>query len=311
VREKTTWPWGVKGWYMVDGNGLIQQRRLSDREKADVVALAAACNAHEGLELKLNVDTPPDDDDAGGNDFLYYKDGTLAGYCALDIGSGVELCGMAHPAHRRRGIGRALLTAATAELRRRGVGKLLLICERNSRTGQAFVAATTAQYRFGESRMRLDLATFHSASPPDARLSVREAGREDIEPLTRTLSAAFDDPQDAVRARVERDLRDRDGWFNLARLDGKPIGALRVVDAGPTANIYAFGLLPAYRGRGLGRRFLDTILDSLRAGGYVNAGLEVELENANAMALYRSCGFIETTTYEYYALVVSPERRET
>jgi len=190
VGEKTTWPWGVKGWYMVDGNGLIQQRRLSDREKADVVALAAACNAHEGLELKLNVDTPPDDDDAGGNDFLYYKDGTLAGYCALDIGSGVELCGMAHPAHRRRGIGRALLIAATAELRRRGVGKLLLICERNSRTGQAFVAATTAQYRFGESRMRLDLATFHSASPPDARLSVREAGREDIEPLTRTVSNA-------------------------------------------------------------------------------------------------------------------------
>ena len=287
---------------MVNGDGLVQRRRLSDREKADVVALAAMCNAHESLELKLNVDTPPDDDDAGGNDFLYYADGALTGYCALDIGSGVELCGMVHPAYRRRGIGRALLAAATGELRRRGVGKLLLICERDSRSGQAFVAETTAQYRFGESRMRLDLTTFKSASPPDTRLSVREAGREDSEALTRTLSAAFDDPWDAVRARVERDLRDRDGWFNLARLDGKPIGVLRVVDAGPTANIYAFGLLPAYRGRGLGRRFLDATLDSLRAGGYASVGLEVELENANAMALYRACGFVETTTYEYYAL---------
>ena len=297
----------------MNGDGLVQQRRLSDREKADVVALAAACNAYEGLELKLSVDTPPDDDDAGGNDFLYYTDGALAGYCALDIGSGVELCGMVHPAYRRRGIGRALLIAATDELRRRGVGKLLLICERNSRTGQAFVTTTAAQYRFGELRMRLDLAAFQGSVPPDARLSVREAGRGDIEPLTRILSAAFDDPIDAVRARVERDLRDRHGWFTLARLDGEPIGTLRVVDAGPAANIYAFGPLPVYRGRGLGRRFLEATLDSLRASGYASAGLEVELENANAVALYRSCGFVDTTTYEYYALAVTPDtqlRRE-
>jgi ribosomal protein S18 acetylase RimI-like enzyme len=291
---------------MVNGDGLVQKRRLSGREKADVVALAATCNAHEGLELKLNVDAPPDDDDAGGNDFLYYADGTLTGYCALDTGSGVELCGMIHPARRRRGIGRTLLAAAAAECRRRGVGKLLLICERSSRSGQAFVATTTAQYRFGELRMHLDLAAFQGSAPTDARFSVREAGRGDSEPLTRILSAAFDDPEDAVRARVERDLRDRHGWFNLARLDGEPIGTLRVVDAGPAANIYAFGLLPAYRGRGLGRRFLEATLDNLRAGGYVSAGLEVELENANAVALYRSCGFVDTTTYEYYALQLSP-----
>lgn len=289
-----------------DGVGPRQKRRLTEREKADVVELATICNNYEHLELKLSIDTPPDDDNAGGNDFLYYADDgdTLAGYCALDASGGVELCGMVHPAHRRRGIGRALLTAATAECRRRGVTHVLLICERASRAGQAFVIATGVQYRFGELRMRLDLASFQDRPQAGARLTLRRAGVEDVDLLVRILSAAFHDPEDAVRARVERDLPSPDAWFTLALLDGEPVGTLRVVDVGHIANIYAFGVLPAYRGRGLGRRMLGATLDGLRTRGYTSAGLEVETENETAVALYRSCGFVETTTYEYYRLDV-------
>ena len=289
----------------VNGGELAQKRGLSDRERFDVLELAAICNTDEGLELKLNVGAAPGDANAGGNDFLYYADGeggALAGYCALDAGGGVELCGMVHPEHRRRGIGRRLLTAATDECRRRGVARLLLICERASRSGQAFVRTTAAQYRSAELRMRLDLAAFRAQPPAGARLVLRRAGREDVEPLVRILSASFDDPEDTVRARVARDLPDQGGSFVLARLAGEPVGVLRVVDAGRAANIYAFGVLPAYRGRGLGRQILGATLDALRADGYASAGLEVETENANAAALYRSCGFVETTTYEYYAL---------
>ncbi len=288
----------------INGDGLVQKRRLSDRERFDVLALADICNSDEGLEIKLNIGSPPDDAAAGGNDFLYYVDGgeTLAGYCALDAGRAIELCGMVHPAHRRRGLGRLLLDAASAEGRRRGVDSLLLICERASRSGQAFVKTTGAQYRSAELRMRLDLAAFRARPYDGARLTLRQAGPEHVEPLTRILAASFNDPEDATRARVQHDLPAPGGWFVLARLAGEPVGTLRVVDMDRTANIYAFGLLPAYRGRGLGRRMLEATLEALRQDGYTSAGLEVETENANAVALYRSCGFVETTTYEYYAL---------
>src|SRR5581483_4869376 len=137
--------------------GLIGRHALDPREHADVAALLALCNAHEGLDLKLDLGAArPRPNAAERNHLLYYApDGTLAGYCGLDPGEQIELCGMVHPTYRRRGIGRALLRAAAEECRRRGKRRAYLICEEASASGHAFVSAAGAIYRFAEHGMEL------------------------------------------------------------------------------------------------------------------------------------------------------------
>src|SRR5947207_13826568 len=98
------------------------------------------------------------------NDFAWYEDGKLVGLLALDdMGSKVrEMTGMVHPDFRHRGIFTALLAAAKAEAKHRGIERLVLIGERFSRSGQAFVAAIGAQYDFSEHKMVLK--TFNERS---------------------------------------------------------------------------------------------------------------------------------------------------
>lgn len=51
------------------------------------------------------------------------------------------------------------------------------------------------------------------------------------------------------------------------------------------------GVLPDYRGAGLGRRLLTNTLDAARAIGIERVELEVFASNASAIALYRRMGF--------------------
>ena len=53
------------------------------------------------------------------------------------------------------------------------------------------------------------------------------------------------------------------------------------------------GVLPGYRGRGLGERLLSACIAKATAQGLTRIELEVRADNAAAMALYRKLGFTE------------------
>ena len=52
------------------------------------------------------------------------------------------------------------------------------------------------------------------------------------------------------------------------------------------------GVLPAYRGAGLGRRLLTDTIDAAREMGIERVELEVFASNESAVALYRKLGFV-------------------
>ncbi|NKL32659.1 GNAT family N-acetyltransferase [Rhizobium leguminosarum bv. viciae] len=51
------------------------------------------------------------------------------------------------------------------------------------------------------------------------------------------------------------------------------------------------GILPACRGRGLGRRLIETTLRAAQKGGFARVELDVYEDNAGAIALYEKVGF--------------------
>ncbi len=275
---------------------------LSAADQAAALALAAVCNAAEGLDLKLSIGGPPPAPDAPTRHFLVQDGGELIGYAGLDgDGPEVELCGMVHPSRRRQGMGRALLAAAVAACRARAVAELLLICEAASVGGRALVAAVGAPYLFGEDRMERTV-TDAPTVPGASTITLTAAGAADAPTLAAIEAAVFDDPPARTTERVLANLADPATQYYLAWLDGVMVGSGRIIATPDRAYLYAFGVLPAYRGRGVGRAFLSALFDLLRLGGTTRLALEVETENAPAVALYRSCGFHVVTTYGYYAV---------
>ncbi len=279
------------------------QANLSATDLAAALALLALCNAGEGLDLKLSLDNPWPNPDAAARHFLVHVGGELVGYADLDgEGSEVELCGMVQPAYRRQGIGRALLAAGVAACRARAVRELLLICEAASLGGRAFVAQAGAAYEFGEDRMERSLADPPVLTGDALAVTLTPAGAAAAPQLAAIEAVVFDSPEDRTVERVLENLADPATQYYLAALDGVPVGSGRIIRAPDRAYLYAFGVLPAYRGRGVGRAFLHGLFALLRTDGYTRLALEVETENAPAVALYRRCGFQHLTTYGYYAV---------
>ncbi|TMD22715.1 MAG: GNAT family N-acetyltransferase [Chloroflexi bacterium] len=156
--------------------GLVRQRTWSEDELSEARRLLEVCNAYEGLSLKLDVWMLRSRKGNEVNDFLYYEDGKLVGLLALDEygARDKEFTGMVLPEYRRRGIFSKLLAVAKEEARARGIERLILICERFSRSGQAFVEACGAVYDFSEHKMVL--ADFKERGEYKERISLRKAG---------------------------------------------------------------------------------------------------------------------------------------
>lgn len=83
----------------------------------------------------------------------------------------------------------------------------------------------------------------------------------------------------------------------LARAAEEPVGVavcftgFSTFRARGLLNIHDLAVLPAWRGRGIGRRLLDTVVAIARQRGYCKATLEVRADNASARALYAGLGF--------------------
>lgn len=73
------------------------------------------------------------------------------------------------------------------------------------------------------------------------------------------------------------------GWCDIVRSD-RPVHS--------HCGMLGMGIIPAYRGLGLGRRLIDAALAQARETGFVRIMLEVRADNARAISLYRKVGFV-------------------
>ncbi len=117
------------------------------------------------------------------------------------------------------------------------------------------------------------------------------------------MAVAFDMfEEDAASFYRAENLEVPDARYYVALLNDVYIGKIDVSLGEHEALIYNFGIVPQYRGRGFGRQMLARTIQELLAIGQQRITLEVEAANKNALGLYQSCGFKESSQYHYYTL---------
>jgi ribosomal protein S18 acetylase RimI-like enzyme len=278
---------------------IVGRPALSQAERAAAEELVARCNAADGLRLRLNLSEA---DPAGATRYLLaYAGDALVGCAALEDLGGIEVSGLVDPAHRRRGLGRALVAATRDELRGRGLSRCLLVCDEAAPAAAAFCAAVGAAFRFAEYRLDLDEARAPAPRDWPVPLDLRPATRDDVPDIARISAAAFHDSAEARHERILGRFRPGSHYY-VARLAGATIGAIRTVGEEGAVYITSFAVDPAHQGRGHGRQILARTVAMLLAAPARPIVIEVETDNRNALALYQSCGFEQTSRYGYYEL---------
>lgn len=138
-----------------------------------------------------------------------------------------------------------------------------------------------------------------------ASLELRAVGAADIEALLAMLRRFYDEDRIAldeprVRRGLDQVLADPAlGAVLLAESNGEPVGYLvlgwcfSLEQGGRHVLIDELYLVPAARGRGLGRALLAAACDWARWQGAEVARLEVNRHNPRAKALYLGNGFRE------------------
>ncbi|SCL63311.1 mycothiol synthase [Micromonospora citrea] len=290
--------------------------RLSPAEVTDVLALARAAGDADGADpfdehVLLRLRNP---DAAAVHLTTRAADGTLTGYAHLDTtdgdaGTGVELA--VHPAHRRRGTGRALargvLAAATGPLRVWAHGD------------HPSAAALGVDLGLRRARVLWQLRRPLTAPIPETRLpdgvTLRafRPGEDDDAWLALNARAFAEHPEQGrwspadLRVRLAEPWFDPDGFllaveeatgrlrgFHWTKVHERP-GSARI------GEVYVLGVDPAAHGGGLGRALTSAGLAYLRdRRGLDRVMLYVDESNTAAVALYERLGFARWSAHVNY-----------
>jgi ribosomal protein S18 acetylase RimI-like enzyme len=268
----------------------------ADRDRVD--AVRHACEAVEPLDLKLELDEA----DTAGEPihFLAEADGEVVGYAGITPGEEAEACGMVTPVWRSRGVGTELLNHVLGAGRRLSRESVLFICEESGPVALAWMRRVGAVDDSAEQRMTVRLD--HGAERPEttrrgdgAPLELRPAGASDRDTLTGIRGDDF-------LATFDFSAPDE---LLLGFDGGVAVGTVRLTETPRRSMIYGFVIDPERRGRRLGTRMLEAVLDLLRSRGIAEVGLEVDPENTPAVRLYTAFGFTTVTTYRYMRLASS------
>lgn len=227
-----------------------------------------------------------------------------------------------HPAFRRRGHGRRLVAAALDAVRRRGLDDHLQLYVPPHLPGSvAFAEAMGLRYR--SSMWRFELAAERVVPPPAFPAEIVTRAFDpvvdaDLGAWLRFMLAAFEghptqmtwtlpvirhihdapdfDPS-AILVVFAADEPDRPVAFALIRVDEPEPGNL-------VGEVSLIGVLPAWRGRGLGRELLRWGVAEVRDRGAKGVELAVEARNERATNLYRRHGFEPAIEWPHWVLPV-------
>jgi ribosomal protein S18 acetylase RimI-like enzyme len=254
------------------------------------------------IDYKLSRGSGKKDTIDNINEFMYYNNNELIGYIGIGHfgGDTLEVNGMVHPEFRRKGIFKRLFLLVKEEWVKRKVQNMLLLSDRNSISGQEFIKSMGASHEHSEYEMFLRSKPVKEIS--SVNVILRKADNKDAEEITYQNSIYFDIEYKEEDIKMPEEEEKCGTISYMAEVDNKIIGKVNLELSSGIGGIFGLGVLPDYRGRGYGREILALAIERLKDRNPKEIMLQVAAKNSNALNLYKSCGFVEASTMDYYQL---------
>lgn len=301
-------------------NPWLKLREGIHQEDYDLInSLQERCIREDQTTLKLELDYKLgaySGTDCAGirqiNEFMYFDGHELIGYIGIcEFGGAdtpLEVNGMVHPEYRRQGVFGTLSRLVMAEWRRRSPKSMLLLNDRKSVIGQTFIQGTGARYHHSEHEMYLQKNRSEIHNDLEG-IVFRKATNADAWEIHRQNAIYFggkpgeETTSDLMEGMILPEEEEKRGMtIYFAEVDNQVIGKVHIQLSPGIGGIYGLGVLPEYRGKGYGRAIILKAIEKLKEANAGDIMLQVAVENANALMLYQSCGFVETSTMDYYEL---------
>ncbi|MFD1143275.1 GNAT family N-acetyltransferase [Larkinella insperata] len=283
---------------------ILSLTELNTEQQLAAQALEIVCKSEGGLKCNMHWDKSMNFFPTMRHWFLLYNDGVLMAVLSAfaPTVSQVEFGGYTLPKARRKGCFSLLLDVAAEEARQFGYQHALLITERSSKTGQAFVRHLGALYSNTEYQLVWQSSTELAPSPlPPLKLAV--ATLTELEPLTELSRSIFGGSPEEARQILETTIHTPHLTQYVATLDGQIVGMVAINFEQTTAWIIGLGVCPDQQGKGFGKRILHQTLDLLRQDSRAETVMiEVDSSNEVALRLYQQAGFVIQMGQDYFKL---------
>lgn len=293
------------------------KENINSKDYIIINQLQNICKIIDKSELKLELDYKlaldnETTDINNINEFMYFIGDELIGYMGIFSFSGkittLEVNGMVHPEHRRKGIFLTLYKLLIAEVERRNTKEIMFLSDRKSLSGQKFIKKIGAEYKHSEYEMYLDYE-FVPKNNILKEIEIRKAANIDSHEISRQNTIYFSEESHnpIINDSIDLDLtfipekeEKRGVVAYIAINNNEVIGKVHIQVYEGVGGIFGLGVLPEYRGKGYGRTILTLAVNMLKEKGAEKIMLQVESKNFNALNLYKSCGFYETSVMDYY-----------
>lgn len=284
------------------------KENLDNNDYADINKLQKYCLEIDKTTLKLEIDykLSRTEGKKGAinniNEFMYYNNDELIGYigiCYFGVNA-IEVNGMVHPEFRRRGVFKRLFNLVMGECIKRKAQNILLLSDNNSISGQEFIKSTGACHEHSEYEMFL--RSYPKQNIALNNVILRKASNKDAREIAYQNSIYFNNEFKEENIKMPED-EEKCGMISyMAEVDNKIIGKVNLEVSNDVGGIFGLGVIPDYRSKGYGREILIGAIEKLRSRNSKEIMLQVAAKNNNALNLYKSCGFVETSTMDYYQI---------
>lgn len=230
---------------------------------------------------------------------MFYNENNLIGYIGINQfgGGALEVNGMVHPEYRRKGVFKKLFSLVKDEWHKRDSQSMLLLSDANSIAGIEFINNVCGNYDHSEYEMFLRKDVKRELKLNTIKL--REATKEDGKEIAWQNSIYFGIEYDGEEFTLPEES---DSVIYIAEVNNTIIGKVHFEVNDGVGGIYGLGVLPEYRRKGYGREILIMAIERLKEKNLNEIMLQVDMQNKNALELYKYCGFEENSTMEYYKL---------